>query len=277
MGLRLRTITPNIIRRHHGSPQRRMVRSCQSKVYEPKGLTMWHQNSRDAGANHLRRSRRRQGLSHNESGLLPSLQGSCRIETGSAYHALPESPLKVTLANLSALYRGTWNAAHLSPEQLAKALHYTKTYLARQEGSHHDQSGSSESNASGPAGSQLARARLQQQGNRRSAQHQPAHRQAASPDPVSTRRHPRRPETRETGHRHVHQGGGAIMTPRERPTPKEIQIAILVWEGLTNREIGRIVGTTEQVIKNHLRSTFDKLGVWSRLELAMYVASHGGK
>lgn len=67
------------------------------------------------------------------------------------------------------------------------------------------------------------------------------------------------------------------MTPRERLTPKQIQIAILVWEGLTNREIGRIVGTSEQVIKNHLRSTFDKLGVWSRLELAMYVASHGGK
>ena len=67
------------------------------------------------------------------------------------------------------------------------------------------------------------------------------------------------------------------MTPRECLTPKEIQIAILVWEGLTNREIGRIVGTSEHVIKNHLRNTFDKLGVWSRLELAMYVASHGGK
>jgi DNA-binding NarL/FixJ family response regulator len=67
------------------------------------------------------------------------------------------------------------------------------------------------------------------------------------------------------------------MTPRERLTPKEIQIAILVWEGLTNREISRIIGTSEQVIKNRLRSTFDKLGVWSRLELAMYVASHGGK
>ncbi len=53
------------------------------------------------------------------------------------------------------------------------------------------------------------------------------------------------------------------MTPRERLTQKEIQIAILVWEGMTNREIGRIIGTTEQVIKNHLRSTFDKLGVWS--------------
>jgi DNA-binding NarL/FixJ family response regulator len=67
------------------------------------------------------------------------------------------------------------------------------------------------------------------------------------------------------------------MTPCERLTPKEIQIALLVWEGLTNREIGKIVGTSEQVIKNHLRSTFDKIGVWSRLELAMYVASHGGK
>jgi DNA-binding NarL/FixJ family response regulator len=67
------------------------------------------------------------------------------------------------------------------------------------------------------------------------------------------------------------------MMPCERLTPKEIQVAILVWEGMTNREIGKIVGTSEQVIKNHLRSTFDKLGVWSRLELAMYVASHGGK
>jgi DNA-binding NarL/FixJ family response regulator len=67
------------------------------------------------------------------------------------------------------------------------------------------------------------------------------------------------------------------MTPRERLSAKEIQIAILVWEGLTNREIGKIVGTSEQVIKNHLRSTFDKIGVWSRLELAMYVAGHGGK
>lgn len=67
------------------------------------------------------------------------------------------------------------------------------------------------------------------------------------------------------------------MTPCEHLTPKEIQIAILVWQGLTNREIGKIVGTSEQVIKNHLRSAFDKIGVWSRLELAMYVASHGGK
>jgi len=67
------------------------------------------------------------------------------------------------------------------------------------------------------------------------------------------------------------------MMPRDRLTPKEIQVATLVWQGRTNREIGKLIGTTEQVVKNHLRTTFDKLGVWSRLELAMYVASHGGQ
>jgi DNA-binding NarL/FixJ family response regulator len=66
------------------------------------------------------------------------------------------------------------------------------------------------------------------------------------------------------------------MQPCDRLTAKEVQIAILVWEGLTNREIASAIGTTEQVVKNYLRNTFDKLGVWSRLELALYVASHGG-
>jgi len=66
------------------------------------------------------------------------------------------------------------------------------------------------------------------------------------------------------------------MQPRDQLTTKEIQVTTLVWEGLTNREIAKIVGTSEQVIKNYLRTTFDKLGVWSRPELALYVASHGG-
>lgn len=53
-------------------------------------------------------------------------------------------------------------------------------------------------------------------------------------------------------------------------------LAGLVWQGMTNRDIARTIGTTEQVVKNYLRNTFDKLGVWSRLELAIYVAAHGG-
>ena len=66
------------------------------------------------------------------------------------------------------------------------------------------------------------------------------------------------------------------MQPRDRLTAKERIVATLVWEGHTNREIATRIGTSEQVVKNHLRSAFDKLGVWSRLELALYVASHGG-
>jgi len=66
------------------------------------------------------------------------------------------------------------------------------------------------------------------------------------------------------------------MRHSNRLTPREVQVAALVYEGLTNREIGQSVGTTEQVIKNYLRVVFDKLGVWSRLELALYIANHGG-
>jgi DNA-binding CsgD family transcriptional regulator len=66
------------------------------------------------------------------------------------------------------------------------------------------------------------------------------------------------------------------MQPRDRLTAKEVQVATLVWQGLTNKDIAIVLRTSEQVVKNYLRTAFDKLGVWTRLELALYVASHGG-
>jgi DNA-binding CsgD family transcriptional regulator len=66
------------------------------------------------------------------------------------------------------------------------------------------------------------------------------------------------------------------MQPRDRLTAKEIQVATLVWQGLTNKDIAGVLLTSEQVVKNYLRTAFDKLGVWTRLELALYVAGHGG-
>jgi DNA-binding NarL/FixJ family response regulator len=66
------------------------------------------------------------------------------------------------------------------------------------------------------------------------------------------------------------------MSPREQLSRKEINVATMVWEGKTNPEIAACVSSTEQVIKNQLRAVFDKLGVWSRLELALYIASHRG-
>ena len=66
------------------------------------------------------------------------------------------------------------------------------------------------------------------------------------------------------------------MSPCDQLGQREIQVATMVWEGKTNPEIAAVLGSTEQVVKNQLRGVFDKLGVWSRLELALYVAAHGG-
>ncbi len=66
------------------------------------------------------------------------------------------------------------------------------------------------------------------------------------------------------------------MQPGDRLTAKEVQVATLVWQGLTNKDIALVLRTSEQVLKNYLRTAFDKLGVWTRLELALYVAGHGG-
>jgi DNA-binding NarL/FixJ family response regulator len=60
----------------------------------------------------------------------------------------------------------------------------------------------------------------------------------------------------------------------ERLTPKEIQIIALVTEGAKNKEIAAHLGTKEQVVKNYLRSIFDKTGVSDRLELALFTVHH---
>jgi DNA-binding CsgD family transcriptional regulator len=122
-----------------------------------------------------------------------------------------------------------------------------------------------------------ARTGLQQQGDRGATQHQPQNGEATSPDSVPAGWNKRWKKTGQVGDRDVRKGADEIMQPRERLTIKEMQVAALVWEGQTNREIARAIGTTEQVVKNYLRNTFDKLGVWSRLELAIYVARHGGE
>ena len=52
--------------------------------------------------------------------------------------------------------------------------------------------------------------------------------------------------------------------------PKEKRIIALVAQGLKNSDIAAIVGTTEYVVKNYLKTIFDKTGMWTRLELALW-------
>ena len=61
---------------------------------------------------------------------------------------------------------------------------------------------------------------------------------------------------------------------RDRLTPKEMRIVALIVQGCKNREIANRLKTTEQVIKNYLRSIYDKTGVSDRLELALFTIHH---
>ncbi len=61
---------------------------------------------------------------------------------------------------------------------------------------------------------------------------------------------------------------------RDRLTPKEMQIVALIVKGCKNKEIALQLHTKEQVIKNYLRSIYDKTGVSDRLELALFTLHH---
>lgn len=59
--------------------------------------------------------------------------------------------------------------------------------------------------------------------------------------------------------------------PEKRlPTQREQRVIELVAQGLKNSEVAQIIGTTEHVVKNYLRTIYDKLGLWNRVELALW-------
>jgi DNA-binding NarL/FixJ family response regulator len=60
----------------------------------------------------------------------------------------------------------------------------------------------------------------------------------------------------------------------QRLTPRELQIVALVTEGGKNKQIAEQLGTKEQVIKNYLRTIYDKTGVSDRLELMVFTQHH---
>ena len=58
-------------------------------------------------------------------------------------------------------------------------------------------------------------------------------------------------------------------------TRRELQIVQALTEGMTNKEIASTFGISEFTVKHHLAKIFDKLGVYSRLELATFATYHG--
>ena len=51
---------------------------------------------------------------------------------------------------------------------------------------------------------------------------------------------------------------------------REREIVTLVAQGFKNKEMAEKMFISEQTVKNHLHNIFDKLGVFDRLELALY-------
>jgi two-component system, NarL family, nitrate/nitrite response regulator NarL len=57
-------------------------------------------------------------------------------------------------------------------------------------------------------------------------------------------------------------------------TPREIEILTAVVAGFTNKDVAYKFSISEQTVKHHLTSIFDKLGVSNRLELALFAVNH---
>ncbi len=63
---------------------------------------------------------------------------------------------------------------------------------------------------------------------------------------------------------------GSEYTGKRVPSEREQRVIELVAQGFKNREVADAIGTTEHVIKNYLRVIYDKLGLWNRVELALW-------
>lgn len=57
---------------------------------------------------------------------------------------------------------------------------------------------------------------------------------------------------------------------KRSPSEREQRVIELVAQGLKNSEVAQSIGTTEHVVKNYLRVIYDKLGLWNRVELALW-------
>ena len=58
-------------------------------------------------------------------------------------------------------------------------------------------------------------------------------------------------------------------------TPREMEVIRSVVAGRINKEIAKELSISEQTVKHHITNVFNKLGVYNRLELTLFVFHHG--
>jgi DNA-binding NarL/FixJ family response regulator len=57
-------------------------------------------------------------------------------------------------------------------------------------------------------------------------------------------------------------------------TPRELEVVGCIVEGCSNRDIAKQFTLSEETVKRHLSNIFDKTGVSTRLELALFAIAH---
>jgi two-component system, NarL family, nitrate/nitrite response regulator NarL len=57
-------------------------------------------------------------------------------------------------------------------------------------------------------------------------------------------------------------------------TPRELDVVGCIVEGCSNRDIAKQFNISEETVKRHLSNVFDKTGVSTRLELALFAIAH---
>ena len=69
-------------------------------------------------------------------------------------------------------------------------------------------------------------------------------------------------------------GSGAHSLKDYGLTPRESALITRVVAGLSNRDLGREFSISERTVKHHLTNIYEKLGISSRLELAVFTLNH---
>lgn len=57
-------------------------------------------------------------------------------------------------------------------------------------------------------------------------------------------------------------------------TPRQLEVLLLLTEGMTNRRIARALGITEKTVKNHMQAIFARLNVSDRTQAAVYMVRY---
>ena len=62
--------------------------------------------------------------------------------------------------------------------------------------------------------------------------------------------------------------------PMGKLTRREQEVALLIAQGFTNRQVSRWLGISERTAGNHVGRILSKLGLRSRAQIAIWVSEH---